>query len=232
MNKIQETVYQHFVLNGMTEVNAKLELGEMSELEIEKLHTKIKKETEIMEKTTTTKGKKTNPAIPSKTVKPVKAETVKPEAKKTDVKKIPVKPAKAVTDKRTGDDRRQEIKPVTGKTSKPDAVKPATLKPVKQEKVISKEKQAAKDKLAAKVKPAKKAAKYSRSHALVDALKKGGTKEMMVKYADELYTSKNDVVHSTGACPVAEKLLSYVLPSLLLAGFVVKDEKGKYHIVK
>lgn len=231
MNKIQETVYQHFVLNGMTEVNAKLELGEMTELEIEKLHTKIKKENETMEKTTTAKGKKTNPAIPSKTVKPVKAETVKPATKKTDVKKTPVKPAKAVTDKRAGNDRRQEIKPITGKTSKPDAVKPVASKPVKQEKVISKEKQAAKDKLAAKVKPVKKD-KYSRSHALVDALKKGGTQKEIIERAQDLFMKHENKTSGDAGKSFVNTVTSSSIPLLLLTGFITKDDKGKYHIVK
>lgn len=69
--------------------------------------------------------------------------------------------------------------------------------------------------------------KYTRSHALVDAFKMGGgTKQEMIKNADELYVKNGN----GGNLNVSEALLRYVMPTLLILGVVSETEKGVYQL--
>jgi len=69
--------------------------------------------------------------------------------------------------------------------------------------------------------------KYTRSHALVDALKVGGTKEEMIGVANKLYVEHNGADKEQ----VAKALLQYVLPSLELLGIISTTEDGKYTLL-
>lgn len=230
MNQIQKRVLDHFVSNGMTESQAKLEVGEMSELELEQIAGKIQnpKENETMApQAQTIKAGKNNKPVS----KPVKKVTAKPTETKTPVKasKTPVKEVKAEKAVKVSP---APTKPSTAKTSKPEAVKPKATAAAKPEKVVSKEKQAAKDKLAAKTKPAAKKNLYTRSHALLDALKKGGTQKEIIERAQGLFMNHKNKSHGNADKSFVNTVTSSSIPLLLLAGVITKDEKGKYKVVK
>ena len=55
---------------------------------------------------------------------------------------------------------------------------------------------------------------YTRSHALVDALKKGGTRDDIVKYSDELFVEKGGKTNIN----VANYMFGYVYNTLLIIG--------------
>ena len=55
---------------------------------------------------------------------------------------------------------------------------------------------------------------YTRSHALVDALKKGGTRDDIVKYSDELFVEKGGKSNTN----VANYMFGYVYNTLLIIG--------------
>lgn len=55
---------------------------------------------------------------------------------------------------------------------------------------------------------------YTRSHALVDALKKGGTRDDIVKYSDELFVEKGGKTNTN----VANYMFGYVYNTLLIIG--------------
>jgi hypothetical protein len=67
---------------------------------------------------------------------------------------------------------------------------------------------------------------YTRNHAFVDALKKGGTKKAIVADADKLYRDKNPgTKEPTGKDPlfVSEAIFRYNMPTLLLLGIVAAN---------
>lgn len=72
-----------------------------------------------------------------------------------------------------------------------------------------------------------KKARYTRSHALVDAFKKEGTKQDLIKRANDLYIKNG----GADKIQVAKALLGYVLPSLLLLNVIEKADQT-YRLVK
>jgi len=65
--------------------------------------------------------------------------------------------------------------------------------------------------------------KYTRSNALIDALKMGkNTKKELVENANKLYVENGGSDNSN----VAKALLGYVMPSLLILGIIKEIEKG------
>jgi len=73
---------------------------------------------------------------------------------------------------------------------------------------------------------------YTRAHGFVDALKVGGTKTDIVKYADKLYREKNPGAKEENSKKpffVSEVMFRYNMGSLLLLG-VVEEKDGKYKL--
>lgn len=75
--------------------------------------------------------------------------------------------------------------------------------------------------------------RYTRSHALVDALKQGpGNKEYIVELADKLYKEKNpsskESTSKHSEFFVSEVQFRYAVPSLLLFGVLNVNDEGIY----
>jgi len=128
-----------------------------------------------------------------------------------------VKKSKAVK-KSTKKKSKKAVTKKEKKTGTKKAVKRAVKKTAK--KMVKK---STKKKITKSNKP--KSFIYTRSHALVDALKKGGTKEQMIKNASILYVKKGGADNEN----VAKALLGYVLPSLIIIKFVTKNN-NKYSL--
>jgi vacuolar-type H+-ATPase subunit I/STV1 len=73
-----------------------------------------------------------------------------------------------------------------------------------------------------KTKTASKEKKYTRSNALIDALKKfsGGTREEIVNNADVLFTENGGNTNTN----VSNYMFGYVMPSLIILGIVSKSD--------
>lgn len=70
-------------------------------------------------------------------------------------------------------------------------------------------------------------AKYTRSHALVESLKKGGSRQELAISANKIYIDNSGSDNAS----VAMALLRYVLPSLLILGVVEKTDQNIYQLM-
>lgn len=137
--------------------------------------------------------------------------------------------------KKSAKGKKEEAKPAKGKGKKAEPEEEIEdeeeeEKPAKKPSKGAKEapKKAAKGKAKAEPKKAKKI-KYTRSEALVDALKffkKGATKKEIVEKSDELYVAQG----GDSGMVVSEAMFRYGVPILLLLEHIELND-GKYKLV-
>lgn len=159
-----------------------------------------------------------------------KGKTKKEEPKKgAKGKKVDVEEEEEETEEEEEDPKPK--KAAKGKKEEPEEEEEEEEeKPAKKAAKGAKEAPKAKAKGKAKVEPKKgKKVKYTRSEALVDALKsfkKGATKKEIVLKSDELYVEKG----GDSGLYVSEVMFRYTMPALLLLGHAEQND-DKYKLV-
>ena len=74
----------------------------------------------------------------------------------------------------------------------------------------------------AEAKAADKKPKYTRGHALIESLQKGGTREQVVEMIDSFYSEHGGQANRNGALT----MISIHIPVFKLAGLVTEDKDG------
>ncbi len=111
-------------------------------------------------------------------------------------------------------------KKTTAKKVTPAVKEKATTKKAKTP--VTKKTTATKEKLKAPAKKGSAAPAYTRSHALVDAIKKGGDRKTIVAFSDDLFVKNGGSTNNN----VANYMFGYCLPSLIIVGVVTKSKDG------